>query len=188
MIAAIDPGLNNPTSSPPSMAVKRLKSDYKSLIEDPLPSITAHPLPENILEWHFLIFGAEDTPYAGGYYHGKLVFPPEFPLMPPSIYMITPSGRFITDRRLCLSISDFHPESWNPAWTVSAILMAIMSFMNEKTMTHGAILSTDDQKIKLAQSSLEFNLNNPLFRRVFPELVEMSQTVESDEESEDDQD
>ncbi len=30
----------------------------------------------------------------GGLYHGKLVFPSEFPFKPPSIYIITPNGRF----------------------------------------------------------------------------------------------
>jgi ubiquitin-conjugating enzyme E2 J2 len=32
--------------------------------------------------------------------------------------MITPNGRFETNRRLCLSISDFHPETWVPTWSV----------------------------------------------------------------------
>lgn len=36
---------------------------------------------------------------AGGYYHGKLVFPREFPFKPPSIYMITPNGRFKCNTR-----------------------------------------------------------------------------------------
>lgn len=35
----------------------------------------------------------------GGYYHGKLVFPREFPFKPPSIYMITPNGRFKCNTR-----------------------------------------------------------------------------------------
>ena len=35
----------------------------------------------------------------GGYYHGKLVFPREFPFKPPSIYMLTPSGRFNVNTR-----------------------------------------------------------------------------------------
>lgn len=35
----------------------------------------------------------------GGYYHGKLIFPREFPFRPPSIYMITPSGRFKCNTR-----------------------------------------------------------------------------------------
>lgn len=27
-----------------------------------------------------------------------------------------------TNTRLCLSISDFHPDTWNPAWTVGTIV------------------------------------------------------------------
>ena len=52
----------------------------------------------------------------------RLIFPAEFPFKPPSIYMTTPSGRFKTNTRLCLSISDYHPDTWNPAWSVSTIL------------------------------------------------------------------
>ena len=28
--------------------------------------------------------------------------------------MITPNGRFAVNTRLCVSMSDFHPETWNP--------------------------------------------------------------------------
>merc|ERR1712227_699048 len=72
-------------------------------------------------------------------YHGKLVFPVEFPFKPPSIYMITPNGRFKTDTRLCLSISDYHPDTWNPAWSVATILTGLLSFMLEKNPTLGSI-------------------------------------------------
>lgn len=63
------------TPAPTSMAIKRLTMDYKNLISDPLPSITAHPLPENILEWHFLILGSENTPYEGVciYIYGDII-------------------------------------------------------------------------------------------------------------------
>ena len=43
--------------------------------------------------------------------------------------MITPNGRFATNKRLCLSISDFHPDTWNPAWSVATILTGLLSFM-----------------------------------------------------------
>lgn len=42
----------------------------------------------------------------------KVVFSPQYPYKPPSILMLTPSGRFAIQQKLCLSISDFHPESW----------------------------------------------------------------------------
>lgn len=88
-----------------STSTLRLKQDYLRLKRDPVPYITAEPLPQNILEWHYVVKGPEESPYFGGYYHGTLVFPREFPFKPPSIYMLTPNGRFKTNTRLCLSIS-----------------------------------------------------------------------------------
>ena len=38
--------------------------------------------------------GPPGSLYEGGYYHGKLVFPKEYPFKAPSIYMVTPNGRF----------------------------------------------------------------------------------------------
>jgi len=156
-------------------ATARLKQDYLRLKKDPVPYITAEPLPSNILEWHYVVTGPETTPYEGGYYHGKLVFPKEFPFKPPSIYMITPNGRFKTNTRLCLSISDFHPDTWNPAWSVSTILTGLLSFMNEKSPTMGSIDTTDYDKRSLAFNSLEFNLRNRQFCELFPDTVTQMQ-------------
>lgn len=89
----------------------RLQKEYQRLSREPVPNIVAEPKPNNILEWHFVISGPADTPYAGGQYHGKLIFPSDYPYKPPAIMMLTPNGRFNTNTRLCLSMSDFHPES-----------------------------------------------------------------------------
>ena len=76
-----------------------------------------------------MVAGPENSPYEGGYYHGKLIFPQQYPFKPPSILMMTPNGRFKCNVRLCLSISDFHPESWIPSWSTSTILTGLLSFM-----------------------------------------------------------
>jgi len=152
-------------------ATARLKQDYIRLIKDPVPYVAATPLPSNILEWHYVVTGPEGTPYEGGLYHGKLLFPKQFPFRPPSIYMITPSGRFKTNTRLCLSISDFHPDSWNPAWTVASILTGLISFMVENTPTLGSIETTTQVKRAFAQQSLRFNSNDPVFCSLFPETA-----------------
>lgn len=110
-------------------ATSRLKQDYMRLKRDPVPYISAEPLPSNILEWHYVVKGPEESPYYGGYYHGTLLFHKDFPFKPPSIYMFTPNGRFKVNTRLCLSISDFHPDTWNPAWSVATILTGLLSFM-----------------------------------------------------------
>ncbi|XP_053685550.1 ubiquitin-conjugating enzyme E2 J2 [Sabethes cyaneus] len=159
-------------SSQKPTATSRLKQDYMRLKRDPVPYITAEPLPSNILEWHYVINGPEDSPYHGGYYHGTLLFSKEFPFKPPSIYMITPNGRFKTNKRLCLSISDFHPDTWNPAWSVATILTGLLSFMLETTPTLGSCESTTCEKRKYARRSLAFNMKNEVFRELFPEICE----------------
>jgi len=30
--------------------------------------------------------------------------------------MVTRSGRFAVEKKICMSMSDFHPELWNPTW------------------------------------------------------------------------
>merc|ERR1712223_1214063 len=113
----------------------------------------------------------------GGMYHGKLVFPSEFPFKPPSIYMTTPNGRFKPDTRLCLSISDYHPDTWNPAWSVSTILTGLLSFMLERSPTLGSIETPDSVKRKLAASSHEFNLKNKVFTELFPGMAKKSREL-----------
>jgi len=84
--------------------IARLRKECQRLEAEPVPHIACAPIEDNILEWHFVISGPPATPYEGGAYHGKLVFPPEYPYRPPSIYMLTQSGRFDTNTRLCLSM------------------------------------------------------------------------------------
>lgn len=155
------------------MCVRRLTRELKALRKDPLtdPRIVAVPNETNILEWHYVIEGV--GPYQGGYYHGKLIFPREYPLKPPSVIMLTPSGRFQPNRRLCLSMSDFHPESWNPMWSVSTILTGLHSFMIETAPTLGSIEASISQKRRLAAKSLEFNVRDEMFCKLFPEYVEL---------------
>ncbi|XP_013393986.1 ubiquitin-conjugating enzyme E2 J2 [Lingula anatina] len=152
-------------------ATARLKQDFMRIVKDPVPYIVAAPLASNILEWHYIVLGPAESPYEGGYYHGKLIFPREYPFKPPSIYMITPNGRFKCNTRLCLSISDFHPDTWNPAWSVSTILTGLLSFMLEKSPTLGSIETSDYTKRSLAAQSLAFNLKDKVFTETFPEIT-----------------
>ena len=48
--------------------------------------------------------GPENTPYENGLYHGKLIFPKDYPFKPPAIYMLTPSGRFKTNTKVFPSL------------------------------------------------------------------------------------
>ena len=74
------------------------------------------------------------------------MFPPNYPFAPPAIRMHTPSGRFQPSQRLCLSISDFHPRSFNPAWEVSTILIGLLSFMTSDEMTTGSVSASEAER------------------------------------------
>lgn len=73
----------------------------------------------------------------GGIYHGRIILPPEYPFKPPSFIMISPSGRFETGVKICLSMSSHHPEHWQPSWSVRVALVALIAFL--PTSGHGAI-------------------------------------------------
>jgi hypothetical protein len=97
---------------------------------------------------------------------------------PPTTHTPTPTPtthaypRFETNTKLCLSMTDFHPESWNPMWSISTILVGVQSFWNEDQHTTGAISTSPEVRRRLAAESLAANLRNPTFRRLFPDWVQ----------------
>lgn len=152
-------------------AAKRLSKEYVSMQKEPPPYVWAAPEEDNILTWNFIIRGPEDSPFRGGEYHGVLLFPSEYPFKPPGIKMFTPSARFQPDRRICFSMSDFHPGSWNPAWSVNTILTGLLSFMLSDEITTGGLASSDSAKAAYATRSHEWNTNSSRFREAFPEYA-----------------
>ena len=98
---------------------------------------------------------------------GKLNFPNEFPWKPPSIKMITESGRFSVNERICLSISDYHPESWNPIWTVSLIIVGLTSFFITDMNTVGSIKTTIEARQKICNESKKMVKSHPKYKLLF---------------------
>ncbi|KAF7430662.1 Ubiquitin-conjugating enzyme E2 6 [Pleurotus ostreatus] len=150
-------------------AQKRLTKEYLAMQKESPPFVWAVPDEKNILTWNFIIRGPPDSPFTGGEYHGVLLFPSEYPFKPPGIKMFTPSGRFQPDKKICFSMSDFHPGTWNPAWSVATILTGLLSFMLSDEMTTGSVTSTDGHKRTFAQRSHAWNVSQQRFKDAFPE-------------------
>lgn len=160
------------SSTATPLALKRLKKELLMLRTNPEEGIYATYNERNILEWHFVIDGAPGTPYENGQYYGKLIFPPNYPHAPPSIMLHTKSGRFETGKRICTSMSDFHPESWSPSWTVVTILIGLRSFMvDDEPGGVGGTRDTDRNRRKYATESRAANRKNVDFVEYFPELT-----------------
>eukprot|EP00908_Phaeocystis_cordata_P018347 Transcript_29769.p3 GENE.Transcript_29769~~Transcript_29769.p3 ORF type:complete len:120 (+),score=35.35 Transcript_29769:468-827(+) len=79
-------------------------------------------------------------------------------------------------------MSDFHPETWVPAWSVASILQGVISFMLESTPTVGSIETAPAEKRRLARISPQWNRKTPIFCELFPDLV---QPEEADAEADD---
>eukprot|EP00929_Paragymnodinium_shiwhaense_P102989 TRINITY_DN66259_c0_g1_i1.p1 TRINITY_DN66259_c0_g1~~TRINITY_DN66259_c0_g1_i1.p1 ORF type:complete len:627 (-),score=113.67 TRINITY_DN66259_c0_g1_i1:364-2181(-) len=135
----------------------------------------------NLLNLSFLLRGPEGTPYEGGWYWGKLKFPESYPLAPPAVEMCTPNGRFQLNTRICLSVSDFHPESWKPAWGFATVLDGLVTFLCEDTPTVGSVdpPPSAEERRRLAQASAEWNRQNDDFRFVFPDFDDIVKAAEA---------
>lgn len=138
-------------------AVKRLMREAIEL-KDSTDQYAAQPLEDNLFEWHFTFRGPTDSDFKDGIYHGRITLPPEYPMKPPSIMLLTPNGRFELNKKICLSISGYHPESWQPSWSIRTAILAIIGFMPTKGEgAIGALDYTTEERQTLAKKSQTFS-------------------------------
>lgn len=136
-----------------SPAAKRLMREVKELHEA-TDEYHAYPLEDNLFEWHFTVRGPADTEFAGGRYHGRILLPQDYPMKPPHIMLLTPNGRFEVGKKICLTISAYHPEYWQPSWSIRTVLLALISFMPTKGQgAVGALDHTPEERKNLAKQS-----------------------------------
>ncbi|KAM7186195.1 Ubiquitin-conjugating enzyme/RWD-like protein [Rhypophila sp. PSN 637] len=140
-----------------SPTIRRILREAQELSSSPSADYTAVPLENDLFEWHFTLKGPPSSAFAGGIYHGRIVLPAMYPLRPPSFRFVTPSGRFETNREICLSISGHHEETWQPAWGVRTALVALRSFMETDPKGQlGGLETTDEIRRRLATESKGF--------------------------------
>lgn len=136
-----------------SPGVKRLMREACELA-DPTEEYFACPLEDNLFEWHFTVRGPPNTEFEGGLYHGRILLPSQYPMQPPNIILLTPNGRFETNKKICLSISGHHPESWQPSWSIRTALLALIAFMPTPAAgTIGSLDYTKEERQVLAKKS-----------------------------------
>lgn len=167
---------------------KRLLGDVRMLKKDPHQYFEAIPDEENILIWYFLLrTPSEFTEYRGGHYIGKIIHNPEYPFKPPDFMMLTPSGRFLTDKKICLSNSSYHSNEWSAMWNIKSILTGFLSIMlddQEHGISH--IKRSTEERQFWAKESIKFNKENypEIIKRFTRFLDENGDPVENKNESE----
>ena len=120
--------------------IHRLVKDIADITKDPLQDhgIYYRHDDTNMLIGHALIIGPEDTPYQYGFYHFKIVFPVNYPDVPPTVTFLTNKNRIRFNPNLyrngkcCLSIlNTWHGDQWSSCQSLRSILLTLVTIFNK---------------------------------------------------------
>jgi ubiquitin-conjugating enzyme E2 G1 len=126
----------------PSFSTCPFESD---LAKNPIDLVSVGLVDEsNLYEWEILIMGPDGTLYEGGFFKARLVFPADFPNMPPTMTFTSEMWHpnVYADGKVCISI--LHPpgedeynsqesadERWRPILGVEQILVSVISMLSD---------------------------------------------------------
>ena len=119
------------------------------MLSNPLPTVSALPLENDLTEWHCNIC-PDSGPYAGNAIHLVLRFPARYPLDPPALELCTllPHPNVFNHNFVCLDMLrgqsdygydfdfDYHQFApkpyvggWSSAYSVQSILLQLQVFL-----------------------------------------------------------
>ena len=119
-----------------SFSLQRLMHDYNEITHQqiPIPGVSALPLDNDIYEWHGNVKGVADNVYKGAVLHFKISFPKDYPLSPPTVYLLNSQLKHpnvMPDKRICIDIFEKDKGSykgWKSGYTVLSILLQLQMF------------------------------------------------------------
>jgi ubiquitin-protein ligase len=150
---------NNNKHNNMSGTTKRIQNEIKLLTKNPIELIDWFPDEKDFFLWYFLLKGPSKTDYEGGFFIGKIIISATYPTTPIDFVMLTPTGRFEIDKKICLTNSGFHAESWSPIWNMGTILLGFISIMADDTTDGLAHIKRSAVERKaLAKASFNYNL------------------------------
>ena len=75
--------------------------------------------------------------------------------------MLTPSGRFDINKKICLTNSGYHKETWSPMWNLKNMVIAFVSiFSDDNTSGISHIRDTPQNRKKI--NSMEDSVESAL--------------------------
>ena len=119
-----------------SFSLQRLMHDYNEITHQvvPIPGVSALPLDNDFYEWHGNVKASTNNVYKGAVLHFKLVFPRNYPLSPPTVYLLNSELKHpnvMPDRRICLDMFEKDKgnyKGWKSGYTVLSILLQLQMF------------------------------------------------------------
>ncbi|BFG38114.1 hypothetical protein CerSpe_243880 [Prunus speciosa] len=132
----------------PSVAARTIQDELLAMYSSPSEDFKCLQLPWDPYEWQFGIRGARGTEFEGGIYHGRLMFPEEYPYQAPSFMFLTENGRFKTRTKI--------RSKWQSSWRVRDGLLALIGEMGTDPDDElGSIKCSKEERRDLAMKSRE---------------------------------
>lgn len=123
---------------------------------------------------YFCFYGLQGSWYENGQYFGFFEITAKFPFEPPNVFMLTPSGRFETNTKLCMSaFSSYHKSEWNASLSLFNVALMTQVFMPTTDSMIGGKITGEAETRELAAQSLQWNAQQTVFRAVFPHLCNL---------------
>ncbi|KAK1926547.1 ubiquitin-conjugating enzyme/RWD-like protein [Papiliotrema laurentii] len=138
------PGTPSSSTDQSSLLLRR---ELMRLQKNPVDGFSAGLVDDdNILEWQIVIMGPADTLYEGAILKARLIFPEEYPLLPPKMIfdseMWHPNVYNSKDKKGEVCVSILHQpgedewgfedagERWLPVHSVESVLISVISLLS----------------------------------------------------------
>jgi ubiquitin-conjugating enzyme E2 D/E len=112
------------------MSLKRLQKEVTEMQKDTPTNCSAGPNNSDLFNWEATIIGPTETPYEGGIFKLKILFPADYPFKPPKITFETRiyHPNINANGGICL---DILKDQWSPALNITKVLLSICSLLDE---------------------------------------------------------
>ncbi|XP_059476252.1 uncharacterized protein LOC132197166 [Neocloeon triangulifer] len=108
----------------------RLRTEIKSMRQDPQEGIQAIPLDRGCCHWIASILGPQGSPYSGGIFYLYLQIPYSYPMHPPLVRFVTKIFHPNVSRHGDVGIDLIH-HNWSLAMTVVKVLISVQSLLTD---------------------------------------------------------
>ena len=149
--------------------IHRLLKDVKQIIKYPLTDNGIYYSHDetDMFKGYAMIVGPSNTPYFGGYYLFKFMFPYDYPFSPPKVTFMTNDGQtrynpnLYISGKVCISIlNTWAGEKWSSCQTLNSVLLTLCSLLNESPFENEPEQSTNSKDYFTYQKSIEYsNIN-----------------------------
>ena len=144
-----------------TLSLKRLLNDYEEIKNQviPIPGVSALPLDDNMYEWHGNIKSLVDNIYKGAVLHFRFHFPQDYPLSPPTVYLLNDNfthPNVLEDKRICLDMFEKtnNYKGWKSGYTILSILLELQSFffdIDENFLTYDRKQKIKEELISISE-------------------------------------